>query len=194
MSEGSATEQKCDLSDLHLLASELGAACEGGKIVGDRFGRVVHDLADLRSGLALECESDDLSAMREDRPEIMERAAHGDQDIGVSLAHHYEVTGDGSRGDEEDAIGEVFGGEQGPLTEGLLAKVEDSRLAKAGGTVLLKQEVVDLAAMEGQTDGLLLAVGSPAFRPVRQRRRRRGRSCPEEAQSPRRRGRESRPL
>ena len=70
-----------------------------------------------------------------------------------------QVTGDGSWGDEEDAISEVFGGEQGPLAEGLLAKVEDSRLAKAGRAVLLKQKVVDLAAMEGQADGLLLAVG-----------------------------------
>ena len=32
-------------------------------------------------------------------------------------------------------------------------------LAKAGRTVFLKQQVVDLAAMEGQADRLLLAVG-----------------------------------
>ena len=70
-----------------------------------------------------------------------------------------QVAGDGSRGDEEDAIGEVFGGEQGSLTEGLLAEVEEPRLAKAGRPVLMKQEIVDLAAMEGEADGLLLAVG-----------------------------------
>jgi len=45
------------------------------------------------------------------------------------------------------------------LTESLLAKVEDPSLAKASRTVFLKQEVVDLAAMEGKADGLLLAVG-----------------------------------
>ena len=156
---GPAPEEKGDLSDLHLLASELGAAREGGQVVGDGFGRVVHDLADLRGSLALERESDDLSAMGEDRPEIMERAAHGDQDIRVSLAHHFQVPGDGSWGDEEDAIGEVFCGEQGALTERLLAQVEKPRLAKAGRSTLLKQEVVDLAAMERQANGLLVAEG-----------------------------------
>ena len=85
----SATEQEGDLSGLHLLVGELGTAREGGQVVGDRFGRVVHDLADLRGGLALECEADDLSAMREDRPQIMERAAHRDQHVGVCLSHHY---------------------------------------------------------------------------------------------------------
>ena len=154
----SAAEEKGDLSGLHLLASELGAAREGRQIVGDRFGRVVHDLADLRSGLALECKADDLSAMREDWSKIVERTAHRDQDVGLSLADHFQVTRDGSRGDEEDAIGQVFGGEQGSLTKGLLAKVEDSSLAKASRTVLKKQEVVDLAAMEGEADGLLLTV------------------------------------
>ena len=155
----SATEEKGDLSGLHLLAGELVQRVKVDKVVGDRFGRVVHDLADLRSGLALESKADDLSAMREDWSEVVERTAHRDQDVGVSLADHLQVAGDGSRGDEEDAIGEVFGGEQGSLTEGLLAEVEDSSLAKAGWTVLLKQQVVDLAAMEGEADGLLLAVG-----------------------------------
>ena len=100
----------------------------------------MHDLADLRGGLALESEADDLSAMGEHRPEVVERAAHRDQDVGVRLAHHFQVTGDGPRRDEEDAIGEVFGGEQGSLTEGLLAEVEEPRLAEAGGPVLMKQQ------------------------------------------------------
>ena len=63
----SATEEKGDLAGLHLLAGKLGAAGEGGQIVGDRFGRVVHDLADLRGGPALECKADDLNAMGEHR-------------------------------------------------------------------------------------------------------------------------------
>src|SRR5262249_6769839 len=70
---------------------------------------------------------------------------------------HFQIAGDGPWGDEEDAIGEVFGGEQGPLTEGLLAQIEESGLAKAGRSVFLKQEVVDLAAMEREADGLLVA-------------------------------------
>jgi hypothetical protein len=45
------------------------------------------------------------------------------------------------------------------LTEGLLAEVEDSGLSKASRSVLLKQEVVDLATMECEADGLLLTVG-----------------------------------
>src|SRR5665811_2507559 len=81
----SATEEKRDLSGLHLLLGELGAAREGRQIVGDRFGRVVHDLADLRRGLALECEADDLSAMREDWSKVVERTAHRDQDVGLNL-------------------------------------------------------------------------------------------------------------
>ena len=96
--------------------------------------------------------------MGENRAQIMERAAHRDQHFGVCLAHHFQVTGDGSWGDEEDAISEVFGGKQGSLTEGLLAKVEESCLAKASRTVLMNQAIVDLAPMQGQTDGLLLAV------------------------------------
>ena len=156
---GSAAKEKGDLSDLHFLVGELGTAREGGQIVGDRLGRVVHDLADLRGGLALESEADDLSAMGENRPEVMERAAHRDQDVGVCLAHDLQVAGDGSRGDEEDAVGEVFGGEQRPLTEGLLAEVEQSRLAKGGRSVLMNQQVVDLATMQGEADGLLVAVG-----------------------------------
>ena len=155
----SAAEEKGDLSGLHLLVGELGAAREGGQVVGDRFGRVVHDLADLRGGLALEGQADDLGAMGEDGPEVVERTAHRDQDIGVSQADRDQVARDGSRGDEEDAIGEVFGGEQGSLTEGLLAEVEDSSLAKASWAVLLKHEVVDLAAMESEADGLLLTDG-----------------------------------
>jgi hypothetical protein len=59
----------------------------------------------------------------------------------------------------EHAIGEVFGGEQGSLAEGLLAEVEKSRLAKSGRSLLLKQEIVNLAPMQGEADGLLLAVG-----------------------------------
>src|SRR5271157_180335 len=151
-------EQEGNLPHLHLLVSELGTARERGQIVGDCFGRVVHDLADLRGGLALEREADDLSTMRENRAQIMERAAHRDQHFGVCLAHHFQVTGDGSWGDEEDAIGKVFGSEQGSLTEGLLAKVEESCLAKAGRTMLLDQEIVEVAPMQSETDGLLLAV------------------------------------
>ena len=40
-----------------------------------------------------------------------------------------------------------------------MTKVEDSGLAKASGTIVVKQEVVDGAAMEGQADALFLAVG-----------------------------------
>src|SRR5215831_9815478 len=53
----STTEEESDLPDLHLLASELGAAREGGQVVGDGLGGVVHDLADLRGGLALQGQS-----------------------------------------------------------------------------------------------------------------------------------------
>jgi hypothetical protein len=146
------------LTHLHLLASELGAACKSGQIVGDRFGRVVHDLADLRGGLALQREADDLSAMCENWPKIVECAAHRYQNIWMCAAHNDQVAGDGSWSHEEDAIGEVFGSEQCPLTEGLLAKIKKSTLAKAGRTMLLDQEIVELAPMQGETDGLLLAM------------------------------------
>ena len=49
----------------------------------------MHDLADLRGGLALQGQADDLGAMREHRPEVMEGAAHRDQDVGVGLAHAF---------------------------------------------------------------------------------------------------------
>ena len=136
MREGPRRRRKAICPTCIFLLGELGTAREGGQVVGNGLGRVVHDLADLRGGLALESEADDLSAMGEYRPEVMERAAHRDQDVGVCLAHDLQVAGDGSRGDEEDAVGEVFGGEQRSLTEGLLAEVEESRLAKAGRSVL----------------------------------------------------------
>ena len=74
----------------------------------------MHDLADLRGGFALQREADDLSAMRENWAQVMERAAHRDQHIGVCLTHHLQVTGDGSWGDEEDAISEVLAVSKAP--------------------------------------------------------------------------------
>ncbi len=71
-------------------------------------------------------------------------------------ADRLEVAGDGSPDDEADAIGQVFGGEPGALTESLLAEVEESGLTEAGGPVLLEHQVVDLAAMEGEAGGLLV--------------------------------------
>ena len=81
----SSPQEERNLPNLEFLCGELGAACEGGQIVGDRLGRVMHDLADLRGGLALEGKSDDLRAMGEHRSEIVERAPHRDQDVGMRL-------------------------------------------------------------------------------------------------------------
>ena len=89
----------------------------------------------------------------------------------MSLTHDLQVTGDGPGRDEEDAIGEVFGGEQGPLTEGLLAKVEEPRLPKGGGAMLKNQKVIGVTSMESEGDGLLLGIGPRACRRVRRRRR-----------------------
>jgi hypothetical protein len=137
----------------------LGATCKSGKIIGNRFRRVVHDLADLGSGFALEREPDDLSAMRQDRPQVIECAAHADQHTRVSLRHDDEVSGNGSRSDEEDAVSEVFCREQCALPEVLLTKVENLGLTNARGTTIVKQDVVDRASMEGQANGLFVAVG-----------------------------------
>src|SRR5262249_16913576 len=119
--------------------------------------RVVHDLADLGGCLALESKADDLSAVGENGAQIVKRAAHRDQDIGVSLAYDDQVAGDGSWGDKEDAVGQVFGSEQRPLTEGLLAEIEDPRLAKGGRSAFMNQEIVELATMQGEADRLFLA-------------------------------------
>jgi hypothetical protein len=88
----------------------------------------------------------------------MERAAHRDQDVGVGPAHDLQIAGDGSRRHEEDAVREVFGGEQCPLTEGLLAEVKEPCLAEASWTMLVDQAIVDLAPVQSQTDGLFLTV------------------------------------
>jgi len=84
-----AAKEEGDLSDLHFLLGELGAAREGGKVVGNGLRRVVHDLADLRGRLALKSEADDLRAVGENRTQVMERTTHRDQDAGVGLSDRY---------------------------------------------------------------------------------------------------------
>ena len=118
----------------------------------------MHDLADLRGGLALEGEADDLSAVRENRSQIMKRAPHRDQHVGVCLTHKYQVTGDGSWGDEEDSIGEVLGCEEGSLMRACWQRSR-SRPGENSRTALMEGEIVDLAPMKGETDCLFLAVG-----------------------------------
>jgi len=49
-----APQEKGNLSYLHLLLGQLGAADEGGQIVADRLGTMVHELADLGHGLAFQ--------------------------------------------------------------------------------------------------------------------------------------------
>jgi hypothetical protein len=49
-----ASQEKGNLSYLHLLLGQLGAADEGGQIVADRLGTMVHELADLGHGLAFQ--------------------------------------------------------------------------------------------------------------------------------------------
>ena len=117
----------------------------------------MHDLADLRGGLALQRQPDDLNAMSEHRPDVAEGAAHRDQDVGVGLSDRLQVSRDGARGDEEDAIGKVLGGEEGTLTESLLAEVKNPRRRNAAGPPL-ERKVIDVAAMKRETDCLLLAV------------------------------------
>ena len=49
-----ASQEEGNLSYLHLLFGQLGAADEGGQIVADRLGTMVHELADLGHGLAFQ--------------------------------------------------------------------------------------------------------------------------------------------
>ncbi len=142
-----AVQHERDLVDLHLVFGELRAAGEGGQIVGNGFWRVVHDLADLRGGFALQGQLDDLDAMREHRTDVAEGTSHWDQDVGVGFSDRFQVSGDGARGHEKDTVGEVLGGEEGTLAESLLAKVENSRPAKCGWPAVMKRKVIDVAAM-----------------------------------------------
>ena len=45
-------EEKGDLAYLHFLLCQLSTADEGGQIVADRLGRMMHDLTDLCHRLA----------------------------------------------------------------------------------------------------------------------------------------------
>src|SRR5258708_3446654 len=155
----STAEEKGDLANFHFFGGELGTTCERGQVIGNRLWRVVHDLADLRGCPALEREADDLSAVGEDWAQVVVGAAHRDQDPGVCRAHYLQVARDRSWSDKGDPIGEVFGGEQGSLTERLLAEVEESSLTKSGRPKLLENEVVDLSPMQCEADGLLGADG-----------------------------------
>jgi hypothetical protein len=141
-----------------VIKSSGAASEETIEIVGNCFGGVMHDLADLRGGLALKGKPYDLRAVCEHGSEVVVRASHGNQDAGMGLAYDLEVAGDGPRRDEEDAVGEVFRGEESSLTEGLLAEVEQPRLPEGCGAVLMDQEVVDLATMQSEADGLLGAL------------------------------------
>ena len=139
--------------------SELGTARESGEIVGDGLWGMPHALTDLGGRLALEREADDLGAVGQDGTEIMQGAAHGNEHIGIVLADDDEIAGDGSGGDEEDTEGEILGSEERALTEGLLAKIKESRLSKGSRPVLGDELVVFDTAMEGEGDGLFVAVG-----------------------------------
>jgi hypothetical protein len=84
--------------------------------------------------------------------------AHWDQDVRVGFSDPFQVSGDCARGHEEDTVGEVLGGEQGALAESLLAEVKNSRPAKCGWPAMMKGTIIDIAAMQRKTDGLLPAV------------------------------------
>src|SRR5262249_1832673 len=73
-----AVEYEGDLAELQVAFGELRAAGEGGQIVGNSFWRVVHDLADLGGGFALQRQFDDLDAMSEHRTDVPDGTTHWD--------------------------------------------------------------------------------------------------------------------
>lgn len=107
----SATQHEGDLADFEALASELRATPKRSQIVGDGFGRVARDLANLGRGLAFEREPDNLHSMAQHGADIVHGAAPG-QRTRIVLAQPGEVARDGSQPDQEDAPGEVLAGEQ----------------------------------------------------------------------------------
>jgi hypothetical protein len=155
---GSALEQGSDFTGGQSFVVELGATHKGGEVIGDRRGRVVKDAADLGGGLALEGQADDLDAMGEGRSKVVDGAAHRNEALGLLLAQLGQIAGDGAWGDEEDAEGQVLGGQEGALAEGLFAEVAEACLAETGRSVVVQEPVVLGAAMDGEVDGFLAAI------------------------------------
>lgn len=75
----SAAQQERDLSDLHILAYELGATNKRREIIRHRLRRVTHDLADLCGRLSFERQPNDLNPMRKHGTDVVDRAAQGNR-------------------------------------------------------------------------------------------------------------------
>src|SRR5215216_7431111 len=87
----------------------------------------------------------------------MQGAAHRQDQVRIALAQGLEVAADGSRSDEEDSVGEIFGGQQAALAERFLAQFGQPGTAEGLRPILLEQTVVLGAAMDGKAERHLLA-------------------------------------
>jgi len=104
-------------------------------------------------------ESYDLHAMGQHRTDVVLGAAQGDGSLVARFLQGGQIAGDGACADEEDAVGQVFGGEQAALAECFLTEVGNPGLSKCGGSLFFEQGIILVAAMDGETNGLLLTFG-----------------------------------
>ena len=153
-----STQQEGDLPGLHPATRQRRAAGEGGEVVADGRWAVPQDPADLRRRLALQRQADDLGAVGQYRPDVVNRASQRDQHARMGLPQCGQVPRNGSRRDQENSVGQVLAGQQAPLTECLLTKRRDAGLPKPRRPLLVKETVVFRAAMERQANRLLLAI------------------------------------
>ncbi len=155
---GTAPKEEGDLSGLEVASLELSRADEGVEVVGDGFGAVTHDVANLAEGFSFEGEFDDAHAVGEDRADVVLVASQRQQGVGRGFAQCFEITRDGARRYVEDVPCEVFAGEQSSLTEGLLAKVRNAVAAPCRKSLFDHQDIVLRTTVQGEPHRCLAAI------------------------------------
>lgn len=155
----SAPQQKGDLPGLHALLLKLGDASKGAQVVGGGLRRVMKDSTDLAGGFSFQGQPYDLHAMGQYGADVVLEAAQRDGGLWRGFPQGGKIASDGACTDKEDAIGEIFAGEQAALAECFLAEIGDACLSKGGRALFFDQGIILGATMQGEANDLLLTLG-----------------------------------
>jgi hypothetical protein len=133
----SSTQKKGNLTDLHIPLFEVDTSGKSGKVIVYRLGTMMHHFADLRHGLALQRQSDNLGSMGQHRSDVMNGATQRYYQLWIRSTQNIQVPCDRTRGHEEDSVSQVFTSQQSALAQGFLANIDNTSLPKTCRAVLL---------------------------------------------------------